>query len=471
MSSLALRSYQEPHFVKLLCSLLKNQRAHDGSDAGTGKTFVGAALAKALNEKILIVAPLSVLPDWKETLDGFGVTNYTLVNYEKAWRRLGEVVKWGSGSYFRWSGSFQTAFFDEGHRCGGETSINSKMLIAAKRQFGRVMTMSATIADTPLRMKAFGYMMGFHAIGKDPQGRLPDWRNFLLKCQCKTGTFGGWTFSAKAHPMILVSLNELIYGGGGLGSRMRKEDIPDFPKTVISVRLLPCVESAVLKLSHELQGFYQERMVTASKLEEQAKRKRREAEANGYESQQSGEELAKMTLLRQALEIAKVSSICDMVEDALETSRVAVFCNFNATVDALCAAAEKRKWKYTVIRGSQSSSDAGRDERTAAIKAFQANQLDVIFCNIKAGGVGVSLHDPVTKVERTSIICPTFESVDLKQALGRVHRAEGGFSRQFLVYFENTFEAIIARVVKNKLNALHLLNDAELCGDFSRIAA
>lgn len=435
-----LHEYQKPHVVALLSSLLKNGAAHDGSDTGTGKTYAAAGVIRALCVETLVVCPLSVVPTWEAVLAEFGCKHVTVMNYEKAWRRLGHVQPWGNGSYFAWDKEWALIVFDEVHRAGGKTTINSKMLIAAKRLGTRILTLSATVADTPLRMKAFGFALGLH----DGKGYL-DW---LLKCGAKPGTFGGWVWKAKENEHIMRFLHEQLYGGlegPGRGSRMRIVDIPDFPKTQIEVRLLPCIDRQVVRLSKDLKAWYDERAV------------------KGY---QSDSELAQLTYFRQSLETAKIPAVVDMIEDALETSRAIVFTNFNRTVDELIAVCKKRGWTYGVVRGEQSATVAGLRERTQFIADFQANKLDVMLCNIQAGGVGVSFHDPVTQVARTTIILPTFSSVALKQALGRSQRDGGGFSRQLLVYFSQGLEGAIAKIVRNKLNSLHLLNDAELCGDF-----
>jgi hypothetical protein len=459
--SLTLRDYQQPHFTRLLCSLLTNGYAHDGAETGTGKTFTGAALVKILGGETLIVAPLSVLPAWQEALEGFGATNYTLMNYEKVWRRLGEVKPWGAGSFFRYHKKWDNVVFDEAHRGGSETSLNSKMIIAAKRQGARILSLSATVAENPMQLKAWGFVWGLHD--------LKNWTEFLLKCQCKPGTFGGWTFSSKAHPMILIGLHEEIYGKGK-GSRMIKKEIPGFPKTQLEVRMLGCPDKQLTKLGAELLAYYNERTVKAHKIAASVKKAKEDAARKGVEvdPKAANMDLARVMLIRQALETAKVPLIGEMIEDALETSKVAVFCNFNRTIDELLKLAEKRGWKYGVIRGDQTKGTGS--ERETVIKDFQANRLDCVFCNIMAGGVAVSLHDPVTQYPRTSLICPTFSGTDLKQVLGRVQRAEGGFSQQLLIYFDDSFEGHIARTVKQKLNAIDLINDGDLQGVFKEAA-
>ena len=442
-----LHDYQKPHAARLVQSLLANDMAHDGSDAGTGKTYTAAGVILTLNCRALIIAPLSVVPTWNEVLDAFGITTATVTNYEKAWRHFGSVKPWGNGSFFQFNEKWDLIIFDEVHRSGGTTTVNAKMLIAAKRSGARILTLSATAADTPIRMKAFGFVLGLH--------NNKDYLDWLLKCNAKPGQFGGWRWNPKENQNVMHCMHEMIYGGPGYvgvpkGYRMRIADIPNFPTTIKEVRLIPCVDTQVNRLSKELKAFYDERTV------------------KGYQSEH---DLAQLTYFRQALETAKIPAIVDMIEDALETSRVVVFTNFNVTIDELIRIATKKGWTYGFVRGEQSASAAGLKQRADMIASFQRNELDIIFSNMQAGGVGVSYHDPVTQVPRTQIILPTFSSVLLTQALGRSRRDGGGFSRNFLVYFEKGLEAAIAKIVRTKLDSLHLLNDAELCGDFKRSTA
>jgi hypothetical protein len=81
---------------------------------------------------------------------------------------------------------------------------------------------------------------------------------------------------------------------------------------------------------------------------------------------------------------------------------------------------------------------------------------------IQAGGVGVSLHAVGDKRMRVALISPTFNAVQLKQALGRVHRAGGNTNIQKIVYLAGTCEERAMNNVRAKLNSLSLLNDSDL---------
>lgn len=324
------------------------------------------------------------------------------------------------------------------HRTAGETTMQSKMMIASVRQQSKILTLSATAAHSPIKLRALGFALGLH--------QLSNFRDWLLSygfvwhdIKLRSGKSFKKLFISKANQQTAMRLlSEQIFGQGNRGSRMRIADIPDFPKTQIEVRLIRAPEKSVAKLSDELRAFYAERVMRAAL---------------------TTDEFARITFIRQSLETAKIPGIMDMIEDAMESTKVVVFTNYNVTIDELIKVATKNGWSFAVMRGGQPDA-----ERAQAIMDFQANKLDVIFANIAAGSVGISLHDPVEKYPRTAIICPTFSAVDLSQATGRVARDGGGPSVQHIVYFAGTYEERVAKSVRRKLDCIDLLNDGELAG-------
>ena len=97
------------------------------------------------------------------------------------------------------------------------------------------------------------------------------------------------------------------------------------------------------------------------------------------------------------------------------------------------------------------------------IDMFQSDQARVCISMIQAGGTGLSLHDVTGEHPRVSLISPTFSAIELRQTLGRVHRA-GGKSKsvQKIVFAANTVEDQVCRAVRRKLNNLDMINDGEL---------
>lgn len=434
-----LRNYQVPHAEKLLGILKQRHSALDGSSCGTGKTYSAAWIAARLAVKTLVVCPLSVVPTWEAIMADAGVADFKVINWEMAWRRLGHKIPCGKGSYFQWNEEWPLFIFDEVHRAQSSTSNQGKLLLAAARQGrltkGRILALSATAADTPLKMRPLGFALELF----EPSA----WFHWLDAHGCPELTFGPkddpsrqWkqrVFLKNQQTHVMALLNREIYEAKG--ARLRIEEIPDFPTTQIAVRLLSGHDKEVQRLSRELKAFYDERTALAD---------------------MSDDDRAKLTYARQAMETAKVPSLVDMMADALETSRVVVFANYSATLDALAVECDRMKWSHGFIRGEQTA-----DQRQQVIAEFQADRLGVVLANVQAGGVGVSLHS-LAKVPRTAFLCPTFSSVDMLQCLGRVHRDGGGPSRQFVVFFKDTVEERVAKAVQLKIERIETLNDGDM---------
>ena len=86
-----------------------------------------------------------------------------------------------------------------------------------------------------------------------------------------------------------------------------------------------------------------------------------------------------------------------------------------------------------------------------------------MLCMTQAGGTGLSFHDTLGDHPRVALISPSFSAVDLRQALGRVHRASGASSSiQKIVFAADTIEMGVCRSIRAKLNNLDLINDDEL---------
>ena len=81
----------------------------------------------------------------------------------------------------------------------------------------------------------------------------------------------------------------------------------------------------------------------------------------------------------------------------------------------------------------------------------------------QAGGTGLSLHDETGEHPRISLISPSFSAIELRQVLGRVHRASGKSpSIQNIVFANGTVEMKVCHAVRAKLNNLDLVNDDDL---------
>ena len=66
-----------------LVEAVKNYKAAlDSSDTGTGKTLKAVEIAKTLGLTPFVVCPKTVIAAWETTLDGQGVEEYSVYNWE-----------------------------------------------------------------------------------------------------------------------------------------------------------------------------------------------------------------------------------------------------------------------------------------------------------------------------------------------------------------------------------------------------
>ena len=103
-------------------------------------------------------------------------------------------------------------------------------------------------------------------------------------------------------------------------------------------------------------------------------------------------------------------------------------------------------------------------ERRGNIDSFQRDQSHIIIGITQACREGLNLHDVTGERPRVALIMPTPSAYDLKQVLGRVHRA-GGKSKsvQYIVYSAGVFiEENICEKLDGKLKRMDLLADGEI---------
>lgn len=445
---------QVKHVQKLVDSVYLNGFAVDMSETGTGKTYAAAAVIRELNRPFAIICPKSVIHQWEGILKTFKLKATALINYEKLvrgntkymkWKKLKDPLKPWEEKATREIPQFNFSpntfvIVDEGHKCKGADTSNSWMLVSLKLQNYKVLVSSATVATTPLEMKAFGFLSGLHSL-----------HNFTDFCRVHgaewVGRWGAMSFnlSNDRAKQSMKALNEYLFATKACASRMKVDDFGNlFPESHI-------VADAYDLGSNEskIQAVYDDMEYELAKLEEKSE---------NY----SEHIFAIMMEARRKAELCKVPLFVDMIEDMYDEGKsVVLFVNFTDTVDAVVKRlnkAKKLKDQIGFIVGGQKDK-----ERTADIEAFQNDTKRVLVVNIAAGGTGVSLHDLNGKFPRASIISPNWSAYNMRQALGRVWR-QGGKTKSYqrIVYAAKCIEEQICHRVQHKLNCLDTLNDGDL---------
>lgn len=421
-----LRPWQEKAKSTLLQALRNHSVALDCSDTGTGKTVTACSVAKDLAVPFAIIAPKIVLPAWKEWCSTFGIKPQFVLNYEKLRTGKTEFIKKLGNKQWEWKYKDPDFLyiFDEVHRCKSYKSQNGAMLEAARPS--KILMLSATAAGSPLDMRFTGRLLGLH--------NGVNFFSWLHKNGVVKAPWGGMQF--RGGKKVLVDIHSKIFPQKGV--RVKISELGDaFPSNQVNAQ--------TFDISPRIGELY-----------EQVEKEITELKTKALSDRDPESPLTKRLRMRQEVELLRVPVMVEMAEEFLSDGKsVVCFVNFRQTLDALMEKMEKHNPLY--IAGDQSSTD-----RQDTINAFQSNAHHFLVCQIAAGGVGVSLHD-LNGRPRVSLISPTYSAIDLKQALGRIHRSGAKSpALQYILFAANSVEEEVSQAVRRKLRNIDLLNDGDL---------
>src|SRR5579862_2965440 len=200
-----LRPHQRGPFTHLRAVLAQYGSGVDQSGTGTGKTYVGAAVALSLREPALVVCPKIARSAWERAAEYLG-EKLSVINYEMLRTGRSPFGRWSNANpeskvflhcevcqcrvdetnpqscphhprgihcvvtkrtaprygHFTFHPGVRTIVFDEIHRCNGVDSLNADLVIAAKRGTAKVLGLSATMAHSPIQFRALGYLLDLH---------------------------------------------------------------------------------------------------------------------------------------------------------------------------------------------------------------------------------------------------------------------------------------------------------------------
>ena len=480
-----LRDFQIPSRDRLVSAVRTHGAGVDASDTGVGKTHVACAACKELGlrprdgeaerglrprdgfaERGLrpaVVCPKNLVSVWRKACRDWGLPDPVFVtNYEALRTGRTEFLLWsarGRAKRAVWSLPAGTILiFDEVHRCAGRGTLNAEMLAAARRYGIPVIGLSTTAAESPLKLNALGFVLRLH------DGGDSFWR-FCRENGCVKNYWGGIEFpkgyarpgSRRAYQIAcaqecLRGLHHQIFSSNGCparGTRVRIAELGDaFPETLVTAE--------AYDFGDGLAAVYEACGVSGieCRLDDGNARPAFAQEATARSTPESA--LTRMLRARQDAELLKVPGLAEMARDAVEEGQsVVIFVNFRATLAAL----RKLLPDLPVIEG-----ETPMDERTRILKAFGADEVRVVAANLATAGEGLDgLQDLRGEYPRLTLISPGFNAVQLKQALGRVHRANArSKSVQRIVFAAGTVEERACAAVQAKLQNIALLNDGDL---------
>lgn len=424
----------------------------DASDAGIGKTWIALTLMRLLGWNFGVICPANVVTKWTDTAleFPFELEPEFVLSYERLKSGNHHFVQREDYTYrgkdhtrFSWQTVDQVALvFDEVHYCSGTDSLNAQLLKGAiENPHTLIHTLSATVADSPLDMRAVGFGLELH-----------DWKGWWQWCKrsgARPGHFGGLQFNTGINdsPTInqriarvrLAQIHAHVFPGRG--TRIKVGDTELWrPKNLVMAELID-----VQKDHPDIQGLIQ---VIRDKEDQDLAR----AEA----SDDSGVNLVTNVRARQRAETYRLPYFRRRILDLTkEGNSVVVFLNYSASIDWLLESIDG----CSTIRGGMT--ERGRAQ---AMTDFQTNKHRVCICQIEAGGQSIDLDDTWGDAPRCTLISPTYKAKLFYQVIGRAYRPATTKSmvRQWVIFAAETIEEKVGRIVQAKLHAQSLINDGDL---------
>lgn len=418
-----LKKYQSYHVFNMINCLKSRRIVFDSSHTGTGKTYTTVATCKQLKLKPFIICEKSNIWKWKEVLNFFDCDYVAVINYGAI--RNGKYYQDDvlvncpyvkkENNKFIWKTDTKTIFvFDEVHKCKKHKSLNGRLLLSTFKN--RVIMLSATMCDKTSDFAIFGLMLGIYkriGLGKT-------WIESLIR---KNKNKLGNKSKNILHSYLIPEY----------GNQMSMEEIGKDNLNQINIK---CYELNKSDLK-EINKYYYD-------LEDKLS---------------IGEEIVKINMIREKIENIKTKIMNKLIMDYLDKNKsIVIFVNYRSSYKIIYDFLKNEEIEFSEVHGSQTV-----EERKENIKDFQSNNVRVILMMIQAGGQSISLHDETGKFPRASLISPSYSSIELIQALGRIYRSGvNTVCEQNIIYCDNTKEKDIVKILRSKKNFMNELNDSDL---------
>ncbi|MFA7254334.1 MAG: helicase-related protein [Patescibacteria group bacterium] len=426
--------WQLPLVDAVVRSLTKDRVFISGFPTGSGKTVISLAAAKLTGGPHLVVAPKVSLTQWRRVAEAMGVADQLVdvINPEKISTPRGCRYYTRGAKWSLPDGT--TVIWDEPHRsASGVDGITTQALADLKAYSSiRLHAMSATLADSPLKLRALGWWTGLHEYNA---GSFYSW------CRangCRTVTIGWganerqvfqFTRDPDESKEIMTRIRQSM---GEKFMAMRAEDIPGFPTQTLDTILLDLSsrDTAEIRRAYEEMSM---RMKTTA-LDDRA-------------------ELGRAC---QRAEFVMAEAVAELAAGYEEDGNSpVVFFSYTEARERFEATLTKRGLRFANIYGGQKELT-----RQQGIDAFQRNDIHVMSVMTQAGGASLSLHDVLKQRPRISLILPSWNASTVKQCLGRILRCEGTHAAQYFVLAAGTVQEKVAQTLKRKMNNIDSFNDA-----------
>jgi len=432
-------------------------------EVGLGKTITAwasiLALGKGKSLRIGIVAPLSVLPGWRNTIEWMGNEGHTVIviNYDKLRvfydeTKADKAASLKGVSKYAKPREFDVLVWDECHYLKNLDAARTKLALNLYGSSGFNLWLSATAGQNPLEL---GYLLPLltHLTPQLDSTGSTALKKFEAWCKAydlnvKRGKFGKWDWDNSLDDC--KRLHNLLYKPNPpkhmipAGIRRRPEDIAGWPS--LQRILFPVDLEAEATQMYQLH--WQEFLLAIRDIPRSPNRK--VALENG---------LAALTRFRMKASLLRVDSTVDHALSLLEDNhKVAIFCEFKGTVKAISEALTKEKIKHSIITGENPDPSHRENQRLE----FQKGDSEVILFSVPAGinlqeGELISGDKPRAQIDHDI----NWSALKMHQADGRCHR-NGKFAKVYWSFANSTKEIRVIELLFRKLQSMNAISGDSL---------
>ncbi len=423
-------------------------------EMGTGKSLCAIAICGMLYQmglinKILIVAPLSILGVWREEFEKFAdypynlvvlsgssekkkkqlselpddALNVVVVNYESTWRVEEALLPFAKDAVI---------VADEGHKIKENRSKQSK----AMHRLGDVSAYRLLLTGTPITNKEVDVYSEYRFLNSNIFGE--SFYRFRSRYFDMLG-YGNHipVFRECMRDDFLERLHRIAI-------RTTKEEALDLPETYDEVRyvdLEPKAKAIYQQIAKENYAALGDGEVSTPNILTRLLRL----------SQITGGFVTDDTQVSTAVSTAKLDALSDIFDTAQEENKkIVVIAHYRAEMDAIEQMLQKKKLGYAVVRG-------GVKDRDGEVRRFQNDPDCLCFLGqISAAGLGITLTAASTMV----FYSMNYSSSDFTQAKARIHRVSQRNACQYIYLIcRGTVDTKVLRSVRDKLDLAKMIVD------------
>lgn len=420
-------------------------------EVGLGKTITSIlAMRDKKFEKILIVTTLAAVAHWRNTLLNFHLPDkeIIIINYDRLQKlfELSETekskvkTKKAKNKKVATKGvaqEFDFIIFDESHKLKNNTSMRSKLALKLVEKNDFTLWLSATAGQNPLELSYLAPLLAH--ITKQSAKTMKD---FELWCKSmdlgvSRGDFGKWIWDGSKESIEIIK-DLLFESKPKFALRRTPVDIVGYPE--ISRELTPVELNAEDIKNYKLAWLDFKRIMNDEKIK------------GIKEKKQNG--LVAQLRLRQKTSYLKIPYTLEHIYDLLENNhQVAVSVNFKDTLFEIKRILEEKKIGVSVIHGGQSINEKEQERMN-----FQKGVNKVVLFTVEEA---ISLHQGEHNNALRSMLIHDlrWSAIQMSQIEGRTHR-DGKFSQIYWLYFNQTIEEDIAKVVLRRvINMKNMVGD------------